>query len=194
MSTIYFWWWHLFSVKLLQSWIERRRGWWARIRRSRWGFHASETPFHVARTPFHWNHRCFKRSNGVDEHSPRLRHQETNLFREPLRIPTGFWIRERITLKFSTICSSLFLIRKSGFSIACSRNCSSGFILSLYYHILLRGEEKEEEIVEINGSICVRFDTCQPQGSSGLSRNCSGLNWGLWDGLLTSHWGTGCCR
>ena len=108
--------------------------------------------------------------------------------------PTGFWIRERLTLKFSTICSSLFLIRKSGFSIACSRNCSSGFILSLYYHILLRGEEKEEEIVEINGSICVRFDTCQPQGSCGLSRNCSGLNWGLWDGLLTSHWGTGCCR
>ena len=96
--------------------------------------------------------------------------------------------REKLTLKFSTICSSLFLIRKSGFSMACGAELLICFLLSQYNHILLG--EKEEE-VEINGSICVRFDTrCQPQGSSGCSRNCSlGPNWGLWDGLLTSGGG-----
>ena len=100
--------------------------------------------------------------------------------------------REKLTLKFSTICSSLFLIRKSGFSMACREELLICFLF-LVSHIFLGGVRGKEE-VEINGSICVRFDTCQPQGSCGLSRNCSGLNWGLWDGLLTSHWGTRCCR
>ena len=90
--------------------------------------------------------------------------------------------REKLTLKFSTICSSLFLIRKSGFSIACAEELLICFPFCISYFV--RGGE-----LEINGSTCVRFDTCQPQGSCGSSRNCSGPNWGLWDGLLTSSGG-----
>ena len=67
-----------------------------------------------------------------------------------------------------------------------SRGIAHLFHFCWVSHILREGGKEE---VEINGSTCVRFDTCQPQGPCGCSRNCSGPNWGLWDGLLTSGGG-----
>ena len=166
--------------KLLQklNWSGIRRRW----RMRSWG------GFHASPAPFHWNHRCFKRWNCERTFSSAPPAKDKS-FQRTTRDSNGLLIEKNLPWnfpRFVRVCSWLGSL-DSPWPVA--RSCSSVFFcLNI---IIFCWEGKKEEEVEINGSICVRFDTrCQPQGSSVPSRNCSlGPNWVLWDGLLTSGGG-----
>ena len=110
---------HKLKVDLSRRCVENQR--------SRGGFHASATRFH-------WNHRCFKCSNCERTFTRGNRGKRQIFSRNHSRFQRTS-NREKLTLKFSTICSSLFLIRKSGFSIACAEELLICFPFCISYFV-----------------------------------------------------------
>ena len=97
--------------------------------------------------------------------------------------------REKLTLKFSTICSSLFLIRKSGFSMACGAELLICFLLSQYNHILLGGKRRRSGDKWIH--LC---EIWHPMSAPGLfcalSELFTGAKLGSVGRLTNQRWGT----
>ena len=97
--------------------------------------------------------------------------------------------REKLTLKFSTICSSLFLIRKSGFSMACGAELLICFLLSQYNHILLEGKRRRSGDKWIH--LC---EIWHPMSAPGLfwvlSELFTGAKLGSVGRLTNQRWGT----
>ena len=125
-------------------------------------------------------------SNGgtVSEHSPAAAKDKS--FHRTTRDSNGLLIWRKTYLEIFHDLFEFVLDEEVGILHGLSRGIAHLFHFCWVSHILREGGNEE---VEINGSTCVRFDTCQPQGPCGCSRNCSGPNWGLWDGLLTSGGG-----
>ena len=117
------------------------------------GMRGSWRVFHASAPPFHWNHRCFKglkwsnirckvvRTFEIPAHFPCSSYQTAKLyygFYDNMSLQHSNNRIQTLTLKFSTICSSLFLIRKSGFSMAFEERLLKYFFLLVKILLKLR--------------------------------------------------------